>query len=97
MLWRYPKLFKKPRTDHDAHVSFLDVFKTLADLIGDFNLPCNEAPDSRSMLPILTGEGTAEERAVFHGPHLQHSVFQGKKFPTTKKPEYYILILQCII
>jgi len=80
MLWRYPKLFKKPRTDHDAHVSYLDVFKTLADIIGDFNLPCNEAPDSRSLLPILVGEGTPEERAVFNEPQLQHSVYQGTKY-----------------
>jgi len=57
MLWRYPKLFKKPRIDRDAIVSYLDVFKTLADIIGDFILPCNEAPDSRSMLPILVDEG----------------------------------------
>merc|ERR1719500_2643489 len=78
MLWRYPKMFK-PRVDLDAHVSYLDVFRTLADIIGDQDLPCNEAPDSRSMLPILQNEGTPKERDVFHQPRLQHSVYQGTR------------------
>ena len=78
-LWRYPRLIKTPREERESHVSYLDVFRTLGDLIGDFDLPCNEAPDSRSLLPLLKeGGGTEEERAVFRQPHMQHSVFQGE-------------------
>ena len=36
-------------------VSYLDVYQTLADLIGT-KTECNEAPDSRSLMTLLKGE-----------------------------------------
>lgn len=55
-------------------VSYVDVFKTLAEFIGDKAVPCNEAPDSRSLFTVLT-----EEDAILREPMMQHSVFQGQK------------------
>ena len=53
-MWWYPKGFPS-RTIEDKTVSYLDVFRTLADLV-DYSPTCNEGPDSRSLLPILSGE-----------------------------------------
>ena len=53
-LWRYPKLFQ-PRLIKEP-VSYLDLYRTLADIIDSPVLPCNEAPDSRSLMPFLRGE-----------------------------------------
>jgi len=53
-MWWYPKAFPA-RTIEDKTVSYLDVFRTLADL-ADYDPTCNEGPDSRSLLPILSGE-----------------------------------------
>ena len=52
-MWWYPKGFPA-RTIEDKTVSYLDVFRTLADL-ADYDPTCNEGPDSRSLLPILSG------------------------------------------
>jgi len=57
MVW-YPKLFP-PQQNFDSLVSQMDIYKTLADLIGA-KLKCNEAPDSRTLMPILTGENIEE-------------------------------------
>ena len=53
-------------------VSYVDVYKTLAEFIGDQNVPCNEAPDSRSLFNVLT-----KDDVILREPMMQHSVFQG--------------------
>jgi len=53
-MWWYPNGFPA-RTIEDKTVSYLDVFRTLADLV-NYSPTCNEGPDSRSLLPILSGE-----------------------------------------
>lgn len=79
MVW-YPKKFPAQQ-NFDHLVSQMDIYRTLADLIGQFllinsflvsfndifqyiflgaKLPCHEAPDSRSLLPILTGENLVD-------------------------------------
>ena len=40
--------------DPSIPVSYLDVYETLADLIGT-KTACNEAPDSRSLMTLLEG------------------------------------------
>jgi len=52
--WWFPKQFK-PKTVQDQPVSYVDIYRTFADIIG-YAAPCNEAPDSRSLRSILTGE-----------------------------------------
>lgn len=56
-LWRYPRLFStnKPKVLKEP-VSFIDLYRTLANIIGSTPLPCNEAPDSRSMLNFMKGK-----------------------------------------
>ena len=55
----------------DVTVTAIDLYKTLADIIGAGPLPCNEAPDSRSLLGLLAGEET------FSDPVLHHSTIKG--------------------
>jgi len=55
-LWRYPKMFQ-PRVIKEP-VSYLDLYRTLAGIIESSPLPCNEASDSRSLLPFLSGKMT---------------------------------------
>ena len=56
-IWNYPNGFK-PKVISDQTVSYVDVYRTLADVIDPRRrLPCNEAPDSRSILKTLTGRG----------------------------------------
>jgi len=60
-LWRYPNRFS-PKSIYDPKVpvSTVDVYATLAELI-NYDLECNEAPDSRSLVSYLeTGEADAE-------------------------------------
>ena len=47
---------KSPKVVEDPSipVSYLDVYETLADLIGT-KTACNEAPDSRSLMTLLEG------------------------------------------
>ena len=73
-LWRYPKMIKKPRVDPNSIVTYIDVYRTLAEMIGDPDLACNEAPDSRSLVGLLTGEQEVMNETV-----VLHSVFQGVK------------------
>jgi len=55
-LWRYPNGWTPKVVDNPSMpVSYLDVYKTLADLIGT-KTECNEAPDSRSLMTLLKGE-----------------------------------------
>lgn len=73
MLWRYPRMIKEPRVLQNVTVSHIDVYRTLADIIGDENLPCNEAPDSRSLIQLLNGKANGiGEKVMVH-----HSIFQG--------------------
>ena len=44
MIWHWPKGIQ-PGLNDQSTVSYIDVFATLADLIG-VKLKCNEAPDS---------------------------------------------------
>ena len=55
LLWRWPARWQ-PRVvdDPTIPVSYVDIYRTLADIIGA-DLPCNEAPDSRSLLTLLDG------------------------------------------
>ena len=59
-LWRWPARWQ-PRVvaDPAIPVSYLDVYRTLADIIGA-TLPCNEAPDSRSLISLLDGTEPSE-------------------------------------
>ena len=52
-LWRYPRRFAA-QTIYDpmTPVSTVDIYATLAELI-EYNLDCNEAPDSRSLVKYL--------------------------------------------
>ena len=44
-LWRWPKMWQpKVIEDPQIPVSYVDIYRTLADIIGA-KLPCNEAPD----------------------------------------------------
>ena len=61
-------------------VSYVDVYKTLAEFIGDQNVPCNEAPDSRSLFNVLT-----KDDVILREPMMQHSVFQGLETLDVKK------------
>ena len=71
MLWRFPKLVPEPRVIDDQIVSYIDIYRTLAEIIGDTDLRCGEAPDSRSLVKVLNGTGKVS------GPIVHHSVFQG--------------------
>lgn len=72
-LWKYPRMIK-PKVDRQSIVSYVDVYKTLAEFIGDQNVPCNEAPDSRSLFNVLTNDDV-----ILREPMMQHSVFQGTR------------------
>jgi len=52
-MWWYPKGFPA-QTVEDKTVSYLDVYRTLAELV-DYSPTCNEGPDSRSLLHFLKG------------------------------------------
>ena len=67
-------MIKEPRVIANTTVSHIDIYRTLAEIIGDRELPCNEAPDSRSLLQILNGKVDQ----IGHGqPVVHHSIFQG--------------------
>jgi len=56
-LWRWPARWSQREVnDPTMPVSYVDVYRTLAEIIGA-ELPCNEAPDSRSILTLLDGKG----------------------------------------
>ena len=57
--------------NHESLVSYIDVYATLADIIG-YKLNCNEAPDSRSLFPILKG-GSIEPTEQIHFAAGDHS------------------------
>jgi arylsulfatase A len=70
-MWWYPKGFRA-RTIEDKPVSYVDVFRTLADL-AQYNPTCNEGPDSRSLLPILRGESdeiAGPKEVLTHAVHV---------------------------
>ena len=52
-MWWYPTRFS-PQVNTESVVSQMDIYRTLADII-DVKVKCNEAPDSRTLLPILEG------------------------------------------
>jgi arylsulfatase A len=53
-MWRFPKMFP-PQVNEDSVVSYVDVYRTLAELIG-YTPKCNEGPDSRSLVQVLKGD-----------------------------------------
>ena len=63
-LWRYPKMFKEPKVIKDSIVSYVDLYRTLAEIIGDKDLACNEAPDSRSLVEVLKGESQSNFQSL---------------------------------
>jgi len=67
-MWWYPKQFQ-PKTVQDKPVSYVDIYRTLSDIIG-YTPPCNEAPDSRSLHSILKSESDEIEG---HNWILTHS------------------------
>ncbi|CAG5108343.1 Oidioi.mRNA.OKI2018_I69.chr1.g3750.t1.cds [Oikopleura dioica] len=76
-LWRYPRKFA-PRIIYEpkVQVSTVDIYATLAELI-DYDLGCNEAPDSRSFLSYLeTGEASEE---IKKKPIMTHAFSQGNE------------------
>ena len=52
-MWRFPKMFPS-QVNENSVVSYVDVYRTLADLIG-YTPECNEGPDSRSLMSVLKG------------------------------------------
>jgi arylsulfatase A len=52
-IWRFPKMFP-PQVNENSIVSYVDVYRTLADVIG-YTPKCNEGPDSRSLVSVLKG------------------------------------------
>ena len=71
-MWRWPERFS-PRLVEDEVVSYVDVYRTLADIIGA-TPTCYEGPDSRSLVPVLTGTGPIEGNQAI----LTHAVYDGK-------------------
>ena len=71
-MWRWPGRLS-PRLVEDEVVSYVDVYRTLADIIGAVP-KCYEGPDSRSLLPVLTGAGKIEGNQAI----LTHAVYDGK-------------------
>lgn len=69
MIWHWPKGIK-PGLNDQSTVSYIDVFATLADLIG-VKLKCNEAPDSRSMRKLFENRGYND----FEMPIIHHGLF----------------------
>ena len=68
MIWKWPKGFDSG-INRDTTVSYIDVYATLADII-DYKLNCNEAPDSRSLIPILNGgklKSSSIQPIIHHG------------------------------
>jgi len=68
-IWNYPGQFQ-PKVVDDQTVTYIDVYRTLADMTG-IPLKCNEAPDSRSIMGILQGSADVD------GPVIHHSVKHG--------------------
>ena len=68
-IWNYPNGFK-PKVVEEETATYVDVYRTLADLI-DEDVSCNEAPDSRSLMGVLNGSDSLD------GPIVHHSVKQG--------------------
>ena len=68
-IWNYPNGLK-PKVVEKETGTYVDVYRTLADLIG-IDVSCNEAPDSRSLMGVLNGSDSV------HGPIVHHSVYQG--------------------
>jgi len=87
-LWRLPSRFP-PRTIYDPKnpVSMVDIYATLAELIG-YDLDCNEAPDSRSLVQYLeTGEPTEE---IKKKPIMTHSNIRGQNASLRKNNMKYV-------
>ena len=51
MIWKWPKQIKSG-FDKDSVVSYIDIYATLSEIL-KYKRNCNEAPDSKSLLPIL--------------------------------------------
>ena len=62
--WHWPEKLA-PRVDTTNTVTYTDVYATMADIIG-VDLGCNEAPDSRSMTPLLFEKEGWENGIVLH-------------------------------
>ena len=71
-MWWLPSQFA-PQMVENKVVSYVDVYRTLTDLAG-YEAPCNEAPDSRSLLPFMKGESDTIEG---HPWILTHAPFGG--------------------
>ena len=91
MIWRWPRGIRRGINDKDT-VSYIDVFATFAEIIGS-DLKCNEAPDSRSLVPLLTKKGE-----FTGGPVVHHGLSSGYRatisnmFYMNLYPIKYILI-----
>ncbi|CAG5110143.1 Oidioi.mRNA.OKI2018_I69.chr2.g4575.t1.cds [Oikopleura dioica] len=73
-MWRWPAKWA-PQTIETTTVSYLDVFGTLADIIG-YERKCNEAPDSRSLVPLIEkGEKPFPEEVIHHS--VAHKISLG--------------------
>ena len=68
-------------------ISTVDVYATLAELI-DYDLECNEAPDSRSLVTYLeTGEANAE---LQQKPIMTHANERGNQASLRRKNFKYV-------
>jgi len=87
-LWRYPARFSPTELyDPMTPVSTVDIYATLAELI-DYDLDCNEAPDSRSLVQYLdTGRPNAQLR---DRPILTQAPNQGAYAAIRKKDAKYV-------
>ncbi len=64
MLVTWPKVIKKGR-EVDQTVCMLDFYATAADIVGH-NISGDEAPDSYSYLPLITGKGESKRDFTIH-------------------------------
>ena len=73
-IWNYPNGFE-PKVRKSPTVSYTDVYRTLADLIGYGDIKCNEAPDSVSILNLLRGKYQDLDRSIIHHRKLCQKYF----------------------
>ena len=87
-LWRYPRRFS-PKTLDDPRVpvSTVDIYATLAEL-AEYELECNEAPDSRSLVSYLE-TGVANDE-LMNKPIMTHANIRGLAASLRKREWKYI-------
>lgn len=93
MIWHWPEGIN-PGENTENVVSYIDIYATLAKIIG-VDLKCNQAPDSRNLVPLIKKmSGFDEKPIVHHGlrRNIYHSIRSGDwKFTDGQFPELFNL------